>query len=216
MASGPTMWWSWPGARASGCCPSRRTCPNRWCRWAANRSSNGYCCGFGTTASGNSASQSITWATLSRTTLATAAASTAASAISAKRNSWARPAPCPCCRRARHTRWWSPMATSCRASISAIWWTFMPPAGAAPRDAPPPPAAEKPVHDHLISAGIYVLSPQVLPRIPQGQALDMPELLLSLIDEHHKIGVFVLEDEWVDVGRHDDLERVRRSFTDQG
>ncbi|KAB7536432.1 nucleotidyl transferase, partial [Verminephrobacter sp. Larva24] len=75
---------------------------------------------------------------------------------------------------------------------------------------------EKPVHDHLISAGIYVLSPQVLPRIPQGQALDMPELLLSLIDEHHKIGVFVLEDEWVDVGRHDDLERVRRSFTDQG
>ncbi|MCW5236768.1 nucleotidyltransferase family protein [Verminephrobacter eiseniae] len=75
---------------------------------------------------------------------------------------------------------------------------------------------EKPVHDHLISAGIYVLSPQVLPRIPQGQALDMPELLLSLIDEHHKIGVFVLEDEWVDVGRHDDLERVKRSFTDQG
>lgn len=69
---------------------------------------------------------------------------------------------------------------------------------------------EKPVYDNLISAGIYVLAPEVLPRVPSGQALDMPDLLLSLVAENHKIGVFVLEDEWVDVGRHDDLELARR------
>lgn len=71
---------------------------------------------------------------------------------------------------------------------------------------------EKPVYDNLISAGMYVLLPQVLQRIPRATVLDMPDLLLSLINDHHKIGVYVLEDEWVDVGRPDDLERAKRSF----
>jgi dTDP-glucose pyrophosphorylase len=75
---------------------------------------------------------------------------------------------------------------------------------------------EKPVYDNLISAGMYVLSPQVLPRIPQARVLDMPDLLLSLVKDRHRIGVFVLEDEWVDVGRHDDLERAKRTFSAQG
>lgn len=74
---------------------------------------------------------------------------------------------------------------------------------------------EKPVYDSLISAGIYVLNPQVLPRIAPATALDMPDLLLSLVGDSHKIGVFVLEDEWIDVGRHDDLERAKRNFANQ-
>jgi NDP-sugar pyrophosphorylase family protein len=71
---------------------------------------------------------------------------------------------------------------------------------------------EKPVYDNLVSAGIYVLSPQVLQSIPPNTVLDMPDLLLSLVKDAQRVGVFKLEDEWVDVGRHDDLERVRRSF----
>ena len=74
---------------------------------------------------------------------------------------------------------------------------------------------EKPVYDSLISAGIYVLSPHVLPRIPQDTLLDMPDLLLSLVGDSHNVGVFVLEDEWIDVGRHDDLERAKRNFANQ-
>lgn len=72
---------------------------------------------------------------------------------------------------------------------------------------------EKPVYDNLISAGIYVLSPEVLAEIPQATVLDMPDLLLSLVNAKRKIGVFVLEEEWIDVGRHDDLERAKRSFS---
>jgi dTDP-glucose pyrophosphorylase len=75
---------------------------------------------------------------------------------------------------------------------------------------------EKPVYDNLISAGIYVLSPEVLNRVPPAALLDMPDLLLALVSDSHKIGVFVLEDEWVDVGRHDDLERAKRNFAGQG
>ena len=75
---------------------------------------------------------------------------------------------------------------------------------------------EKPVYDNLISAGIYVLHPRVLKRIPPDTVLDMPDLLLSLVQDREKVGVFVLEDEWVDVGRHDDLERAKRSFSSGG
>lgn len=69
---------------------------------------------------------------------------------------------------------------------------------------------EKPVYDNVISAGIYVLSPPALNYIPQNTVTDMPGLLLSLVGDKQRVGVFTLEDEWVDVGRHDDLERARR------
>ena len=72
---------------------------------------------------------------------------------------------------------------------------------------------EKPAYDNLISAGIYVLAPEVLARVPRATYVDMPELLLSLANDGKPVGVFVLEDEWVDVGRHDDLERAKRNFT---
>jgi NDP-sugar pyrophosphorylase family protein len=71
---------------------------------------------------------------------------------------------------------------------------------------------EKPVYDNIISAGIYVMQPSVLARIPSSTYLDMPELLLALVKDSMDVGVFVLEDEWVDVGRHDDLERAKRNF----
>lgn len=71
---------------------------------------------------------------------------------------------------------------------------------------------EKPVYDNLISAGIYVLSPQVLRRIAPDVVLDMPDLLLKLVRDGEKVGVFTIEEEWIDVGRHDDLERAKRSF----
>ncbi len=75
---------------------------------------------------------------------------------------------------------------------------------------------EKPVYDNLISAGIYMLEPQVLRRVVPGRVLDMPDLLLAVAQAQEKVGVFVLDDEWVDVGRHDDLERAKRNFATQG
>lgn len=72
---------------------------------------------------------------------------------------------------------------------------------------------EKPVLENLISAGIYMLSPRILRRIPLGQLLDMPDLLLAAAHDHEKVGIFLLDDEWLDVGRHDDLERAKRSFS---
>ncbi len=72
---------------------------------------------------------------------------------------------------------------------------------------------EKPVYDNLISAGIYVLSPDALKYIAPNTVTDMPGLLLSLVQDKKKVGVFSLQEDWVDIGRHDDLERAKRNFT---
>lgn len=68
---------------------------------------------------------------------------------------------------------------------------------------------EKPVYEDLISAGIYVFNPLVLDFIPEGKAIDMPDVLLTLAKNNQMVDIFPMREEWIDVGRHDDLEQVR-------
>jgi dTDP-glucose pyrophosphorylase len=71
---------------------------------------------------------------------------------------------------------------------------------------------EKPVYEDLVSAGIYAFAPEVLKYITPGSAIDMPQLLLALVQDKQKVGVFPMREEWIDVGRYDDLELVKRNF----
>lgn len=70
---------------------------------------------------------------------------------------------------------------------------------------------EKPSYNHLVSAGIYVLNPEVLDSMPHGEPLDMPALLLSLVQEQSKVGVFPLREDWLDVGRPHELELAKKN-----
>lgn len=70
--------------------------------------------------------------------------------------------------------------------------------------------AEKPVHEDLISAGMYVLSPAALNMIPKNTMTDMPSVLTDLIKNQHKVSVYTIKDEWMDVGHHDELRQVRQ------
>lgn len=71
---------------------------------------------------------------------------------------------------------------------------------------------EKPVYENLISAGIYVMEPKVLKTIPKGKVTDMPTVLQSLAQNKKKVAVFPLRDDWMDVGRLDDLVKAKRQF----
>jgi len=71
---------------------------------------------------------------------------------------------------------------------------------------------EKPVYENLISAGIYVMEPSVLRYIPKGKTTDMPTVLQSLAKDRKQVAVFPLRDDWMDVGRLDDLLQAKRSF----
>ncbi len=74
---------------------------------------------------------------------------------------------------------------------------------------------EKPVHEDLISAGIYALHPEALAFIPKGQPADMPSVLMSLANSNRHVAVYPMREDWLDIGRHDDLERIRLQMHSQ-
>lgn len=78
---------------------------------------------------------------------------------------------------------------------------------------------EKPVHHYHVSMGIYVFDPMVLDAIPRGQRLDLPDLMLKLMEGGDTVRCYRYEDYWLDIGRVDDyqqavddFERNRRRF----
>ncbi|MXQ09149.1 CBS domain-containing protein [Alphaproteobacteria bacterium GH1-50] len=71
---------------------------------------------------------------------------------------------------------------------------------------------EKPVARYFVNGGIYVLSPEALDHVPEGEALDMPNLLTALNEADKRVAVFPLRDYWRDIGRMDDLEAARSEF----
>lgn len=72
--------------------------------------------------------------------------------------------------------------------------------------------AEKPYHSELVSAGIYVLDPAALERLEQDEYCDMPTLLSRLMDDDRLVATYEIREEWIDVGRPDDLERARHAW----
>ncbi len=71
---------------------------------------------------------------------------------------------------------------------------------------------EKPVQQVFINAGIYVLEPETLSRVPKDRYLDMPELLQQLIDDGEKLAVFPIHEYWHDIGRPEDFAKAQVDF----
>ncbi|MFN7534757.1 MAG: nucleotidyltransferase family protein [Brevundimonas sp.] len=69
---------------------------------------------------------------------------------------------------------------------------------------------EKPTYEWLVNCGIYALSPRALDILPPGERFDMTDALKRLADDGRGVGVFPLHEDWLDVGRPDDLETARR------
>lgn len=73
--------------------------------------------------------------------------------------------------------------------------------------------SEKPVHRFMVNAGIYVLDPTVLDRIPRGQRLDMPDLLRSLTGAGEAVFGYPIHEYWIDIGRLEDFHRAANEFS---
>ncbi|MCV3376572.1 nucleotidyltransferase family protein [Campylobacter sp. IFREMER_LSEM_CL2194] len=71
---------------------------------------------------------------------------------------------------------------------------------------------EKPMHKFLVSAGIYVLEPEVLKYIKKDVYLDMPNLIKRLLDKKLKINSYILQDYWIDIGRLEEYEKAIVDF----
>ena len=71
---------------------------------------------------------------------------------------------------------------------------------------------EKPSFTHLVNAGMYVISPQLLPLIPKYRFTDMPDFLLTAKDCGHKVTVCPVHEYWLDVGRPETLVQATREW----
>lgn len=71
---------------------------------------------------------------------------------------------------------------------------------------------EKPKMNYDVSMGIYVFEPEVLKYIPKNEKLDFPDLIIKLIKCKKKVIVYLSDDKWLDIGRHDDYEIAQNEF----
>ena len=67
---------------------------------------------------------------------------------------------------------------------------------------------EKPVYRDFVNAGVYVLNPGLLGKVPHDAKFDMTDLLTQVI-QTSTATAFPLHESWIDLGRHEDLIRAR-------
>ncbi len=67
---------------------------------------------------------------------------------------------------------------------------------------------EKPSLDILINLGMYILSPSVLQLVPKNQYYLMTDLFVKLLEMNKSIITYFSDEDWIDVGRPDDLKRA--------
>jgi len=70
---------------------------------------------------------------------------------------------------------------------------------------------EKPMKSFLVNAGIYLIEPVCLQRIPADQFYDMPTLLDDLLGNGDQVGYFPLYESWMDIGRIEDYQLALKS-----
>jgi NDP-sugar pyrophosphorylase family protein len=75
---------------------------------------------------------------------------------------------------------------------------------------------EKPTMRHFVNAGIYVVEPEVLEHVPSDHFFDMPQLLDALMRKERPVHVFPITEYWLDIGRHDELQRAMREYGRDG
>ena len=68
---------------------------------------------------------------------------------------------------------------------------------------------EKPTDRLLINAGIYVLDPSAVRMVPQNREFHMTDLLDQCLRQNLRVAAHLIDDEWVDVGRHEELRRAK-------
>jgi len=69
--------------------------------------------------------------------------------------------------------------------------------------------SEKPSFSWLANTGIYVLEPSIAWRMVLGKHCDMPTVLDQVLARGESIGAFMIEKDWMDIGRIDELKRAQ-------
>lgn len=68
---------------------------------------------------------------------------------------------------------------------------------------------EKPSAVWQANAGIYVLEPDLIARVPASTYFPLPALIEDCLERGEPVGAFHVEEDWIDVGRQPELQRAR-------
>jgi dTDP-glucose pyrophosphorylase len=71
---------------------------------------------------------------------------------------------------------------------------------------------EKPEYNFVINSGVYVLEPELIRLIPDGQSFNMPDLLLKSKEYGYKVGVYPVSSKWFDVGQWEEYRSTLEYF----
>jgi len=71
---------------------------------------------------------------------------------------------------------------------------------------------EKPTHKFFVSAGIYMLSVEVLNEIPENEFYDMPTLFEKLIKDNKNVVSFPLREYWLDIGKFEEYKKANEEY----
>ncbi len=71
---------------------------------------------------------------------------------------------------------------------------------------------EKPVHQFMVSAGMYVLSSSALKLVPRDQFFDMPTLFELITEQGLYARAHHIDGYWLDIGQPSDFERANNDF----
>jgi dTDP-glucose pyrophosphorylase len=71
---------------------------------------------------------------------------------------------------------------------------------------------EKPSYRHLVSAGIYCISPEALDIMTPGEPMDAPQLIERHIAQGGIVKAFIFDDYWRDIGSLEDYYMAQSEF----
>lgn len=71
---------------------------------------------------------------------------------------------------------------------------------------------EKPIFTNLVNAGIYVLNPEVLDRIPKDTRFDMDQLFQNLLESEDSPAIFPIREYWIDIGTAEDYRQAQLDY----
>ena len=67
---------------------------------------------------------------------------------------------------------------------------------------------EKPDYHLVINSGVYLLEPECLGLIPQGEMFHMTDLIQAAQSEGMRVGVFPAHRKWVDMGQWNEYNKL--------
>ncbi len=70
---------------------------------------------------------------------------------------------------------------------------------------------EKPIHKFFVNAGIYVISPDVLPSIPKNEFHNMTDVISPLLKQK-KVVSFPIHEYWIDIGKIEDFQQAHGEY----